>query len=362
MAKKTLGHIELEWTCPACGARNPGSSRTCKACGLAMPEDMAFEVGAGQPLDTSADTAARVGAGPDIHCPYCGARNPGDATACGQCGGDLSEGARREAGAVLGAYESGPPPDVTCPNCGASNPGTATSCSQCGGPLRRPQATPPAPGTGSPAEGKRRRLALPVIVLIVLLACAGMWVLIRTLSRSTATMGTVTATEWIYTIEMEQLGPVEHEAWHDEVPAGGRLIECSSKARRTVDEPVPGATEVCGTPYVEDTGTGQGRVVQDCRYQVPEDWCRYTTQEWIAAGEEVASGDDMNPHWPAAATRAGRRERDRTETYRVVFEADGSQPVYRPGSLDEFRRFVPGSRWEIEVNRLGGVVAVEPAP
>jgi ribosomal protein L40E len=361
MAKKTLGHVELEWTCPACGTRNPGSSRTCKGCGLPMPEDMAFEVGAGQPpIDTRAETAARVAVGPDIHCPYCGARNPGDATVCVQCGGDLSEGARRAAGAVLGAYESGPPPDVICPNCGATNPGTATVCTQCGAPLPRASAAPPAEAV--PAAGKRRTLSLPVLLLIGLLACAGVWILIGALSRSTATVGTVAAVEWTYAIEMEQLGPVEHEDWRDQVPSGARLGDCSSKVRRTVDEPVPGATEVCGTPYVEDTGTGQGRVVQDCQYQVADEWCRYTVQAWVSAGEEEASGGDMNPFWPAVATSAGRRERGRTETYRVVFDADGSQPVYRPGSLDEFRRFAPGSRWEIEVNRMGGVVAAKPAP
>ncbi len=363
MAKKTLGHVELEWTCPSCGKRNPGSIQSCKTCGTAMPADIRFEVGVGQELDTSEETAARVAQGPDTHCPYCGARNAGAAVACRQCGGDLSEGARRQAGGVLGAYQSGPPPDLTCPHCGATNPGAATSCAKCGGPLARPSnAAPAARVEPAPTEGKRRTLSLPVLFLIALLACAGVWVLIRSLSRSTATMGTVAAVEWTYSIAMEQLGPVERENWRDEIPDGARLGECSNKVRRTVDEPVPGATEACGTPYVEDTGTGQGRVVQDCQYQVPDQWCRYTVQDWIDAGEEEASGRDMRPYWPAMVTSTGRRESSRTETYRVVFDADGSQPVYRPGSLDEFQRLTPGSRWEIEVNRLGAVVSVQPAP
>jgi len=200
------------------------------------------------------------------------------------------------------------------------------------------------------------------LLLVGLLACAGVWFLVRALGQTTTTVGTVDAAQWTYSIEMEQLGPVEHEAWHDQVPSGARLGGCTSRLRQTVDEPVPGATEVCGTPYVEDTGTGHGRVVQDCQYQVADDWCRFTVQEWISAGEEEAAGSDMNPFWPAVATSAGRRERGRVETYRVSFDADGSRPVYGPASLDEFQQFVPGSRWELEVNRMGGVVAVEPAP
>lgn len=361
MAKKTLGHVELEWTCPSCGKRNAGSAQSCATCGTPMPAAMRFELGAGRPLDASEETAARVARGPDIHCPYCGARNAGDAKACRQCGGDLSEGARREAGAVLGAYESEPPSDVTCPHCGATNLGARTACATCGGPLPRPGA-PSEEAEPAAEAGKRRTLPLPVLLLIGLLACAGVWMLVRSLGQSSATAGTVVAVEWTYTIAMEQLGPVEREGWRDEVPVGAQLGECADRVRRTVDEPVAGATEVCGTPYVEDTGTGQGRVVQDCQYQVPDAWCRYTVREWTSAGEVELSGADLDPHWPAVLSNAERREGDRTETYRVVFDADGSRPVYRPASLEEFRRFQPGSHWEIEVNRLGAVVSVRSAP
>lgn len=360
MAKKTLGHVELEWTCPSCGKRNPGGAHKCRTCGTAMPEDRRFEVAAGRELDTSGETAARVNQGPDIHCPYCGARNAGGAATCRQCGGDLSEGARREAGGVLGAFDGAPPPDVTCPHCGATNPGTAATCTQCGGALESPNSTPPVKDT--PEANRRQRLSLPVLLLIGLLACAGVWGLVRGLGRTSGATGTVTAVEWTYAITVEQLGPVEYEDWRDEIPSGARLGECTSKVRQTVDEPVPGATEECGTPYVEDTGTGHGRVVQDCRYHVPDDWCRYTVQEWVEAGQEEVSGTDLSPYWPAVVTSASRREASRTETYRVVFEAEGGHPVYRPDSLEEFQRFTPGSRWEVEVNRLGAVVSAEPAP
>ena len=37
-------------------------------------------------------------AGPDIHCGFCGARNPATAKVCHQCGGDLTQGKARGAG------------------------------------------------------------------------------------------------------------------------------------------------------------------------------------------------------------------------------------------------------------------------
>jgi hypothetical protein len=29
MAEKELGYVELEWRCPSCGNRNPGSAKKC---------------------------------------------------------------------------------------------------------------------------------------------------------------------------------------------------------------------------------------------------------------------------------------------------------------------------------------------
>jgi ribosomal protein L40E len=363
MAKKTLGHVELEWTCPSCGTRNPGRAQGCTSCGAPMPAGLRFQVGAGKPLDTSEATADRVAQGPDIHCPYCGVRNAGAAKTCRGCGGDLSEGERRAAGTVLGAFLSGPVADVTCPHCGAKNPGTRTACAQCGGALPRPVTEPPAEEAGASIEtGKSKRLPLLAVLLAVVLACGGGWLLMRSLGRSSTTTGTVAAVEWTYTIAMEQLGPAEYEAWRDEIPDGARLGECSSRVRQTVDEPVPGATEECGTPYVVDTGTGQGRVMQDCQYHVPDAWCRYTVQEWIPAGEEETSGRDLSPYWPAVAVSTGRREGSRSEDYRVAFDTGDGQAAYRPATLDEFTRFVPGSRWQLEVNRIGTVLSAEPSP
>ena len=133
MARKKLGHVELQWTCPNCGGINPGLEKTCQACGAPQPDDVEFEQASGQELITDEEKVAKAEAGADIHCPYCGTRNPAGVATCSQCGGDLSEGALRKAGRVVGAYKTGPIEMVPCPHCGAENPDTIVNCQQCGG-------------------------------------------------------------------------------------------------------------------------------------------------------------------------------------------------------------------------------------
>ena len=354
MAKKTVGYIDLEWTCPSCGARNPGTVKSCKQCGTAMPQDMEFELPAEQKLDTSAETAARVAAGPDIHCPFCGARNRGDASVCVQCGGDLSQGARRAEGKVLGALQTGPAPEIICPHCGQKNPATQVKCSSCGGTLPKPKAETAA---AQAAPKKKSPLLWIILALVALLGC---W-LIATLSRgSRETEAVVKDVQWSYIVQIEELKPVAYEDWRDQVPVGAKLGYCSRKVRRTLPEPVAGATEVCGTPYVEDTGTGKGKVVQDCVYQVTDEWCQYTVEEWRPATQEVASGRDFSPGWPAVRLGAAQREGSHTEEYQVELDADGKPMVYHPHDLAEFRQFTIGSSWTVTTNALGGVTSVQP--
>ena len=104
MARKTIGYVELEWTCPRCHNRNPGTNQFCNGCGGPMPEDVEFEQPLEEKLLKDTEKIARAKAGPDRHCPYCEARNRGDVKFCGGCGGDLSDAAIRKAGHVLGAH------------------------------------------------------------------------------------------------------------------------------------------------------------------------------------------------------------------------------------------------------------------
>src|SRR5512144_836698 len=133
-SRRTIGYIQNEWTCPNCGTRNKGGTKTCQNCGAPQPENIQFELPSEQKFVTDAEQIKAAAAGADIHCPFCGTRNPATAETCSQCGGDLVEGKRRESGQVMQA----PPPQpkvVKCGNCGAENPGTNAVCSNCGSPL-----------------------------------------------------------------------------------------------------------------------------------------------------------------------------------------------------------------------------------
>ena len=104
MAKKSIGFVELIWTCPRCTTKNPGPNKFCTACGAPQPENVAFEQAPDAKLITDAEKIARAKAGPDIHCPYCNARNPAGSKFCGACGGDQSGAKARASGGVVGAF------------------------------------------------------------------------------------------------------------------------------------------------------------------------------------------------------------------------------------------------------------------
>ncbi len=359
MAKKSLGYVNLEWTCPFCGTRNKGTDTVCVNCGAPQPDDVQFEQAAQDEWVTDAAVIERAKKGADIHCPYCGTRNPADAKICSQCDGDLSEDAvRRARGRILGAYKGEPAPDVKCPSCGAMNPATAQQCSQCGAPLPLPAAPPPkAEPAAPPAKSGPPRWLLAVGALLFLCLCAGLAYLMFSTNDA---RGTVQDVEWEYAIGIEAQQPVEYQNWQDQVPAGAEILTCFDEVRYVEENPVPNAVEVCGTPYTVDTGSGVGEVVQDCQYQVYDAMCRYTVLEWQEVDRAVASGRDFQPDWPAVALAAGQREGERNATFIVIFQADGKNYTYKPGSLEEFRQFQPGSTWTLTVNKLGNVVDVEP--
>jgi hypothetical protein len=174
--------------------------------------------------------------------------------------------------------------------------------------------------------------------------------------------GIVESVAWERTIEIERFGPVEHQDWEDEVPAGASALSCEIEYRTTQDDPAPVATEVCGTPYTVDEGSGFGEVVQDCTYRVYEQMCTYTLTEWAVVDTRRATGDNLSPEWPEARLAAGgERTGAEHESYTVTLRSDGDALSYAPSTAAEFSAFALGSEWTVTVNGLGAIVAVEPA-
>ena len=361
MVRKTVGYVELEWTCKRCGTRNPGSRKICSSCGAAMEEGDRFETPPQQELITDEEELAKAKRGPDVHCPYCGARNPAGSEKCTQCGANLTDAKAREKGRVVGAFKDKPVPDVSCPFCGTPNPANAAKCKKCGGNLTKE----PADAARAPRPSPRKGGFLIWLAGLAALAClitVGAFFFLG--SRTSDTTATVQSVRWERTIPIVQQAPVEYESWEDEIPAGAQKGSCEQKYHHTQPEPAPGAEEVCGTPYTVDLGNGYAEVVQDCEYRIYYPWCKYTVDEWKVVDTAVAQGGDLNPRWPALVLRPGQREGDdRSEVYTITFRVEdgGDTYKYTVSTADKFSKFGIGSRWRLKVNTFGNVTDVEPA-
>jgi DNA-directed RNA polymerase subunit RPC12/RpoP len=354
MAEKEVGYVELEWRCPSCGNRNPGSAKKCAQCGAPLTDEIQFEQAPQEQILTDQAKIAAAQAGADVQCGYCGTANPATAAKCRQCGADLTEGKARAAGQVLGGFRDQPAPALKCPSCGVENPATALKCSKCGAALAQPKPKPAQPVAARPFP---LALVLAILLACCVLGAAGMFLS----SRTTDTIGEVRSVQWQRAIAIEALVPVVREAWKDEIPAGKSARQCVSRVHHTQPDPAPGAREICGTPYTIDQGSGFGKVVKQCVYEVYADWCRYDDVDWRVVDTLAAQGNDLNPRWPDLRLGSNQRAGGRQEQYQVVFMGNDKTFNFAPPTGDQFVRFSPGSRWKLKVNTFGAITGVEPA-
>ena len=360
MAKKKLGYVELFWTCPNCGTINPGEEKVCQNCGAPQPEDVQFEQKSGQELIKDEKIAKKVKAGADIHCPYCGARNPADAKTCAQCGGDLTSGTKRTSGRIVGAFKSDQASTIICPNCGAENPGTADVCQQCGATLQMEHTAESPSDETLPQEKPIKKKGIPLALIIgVVLICITAGVLIFLSNKTTALTGEVSGVRWERSVAIEALAPVEHQDWLDQIPESASIGECTEEERYISTEPTINSTEVCGTPYTVDTGTGLGEVVQDCEYHVFDDYCTYTIQEWQSVDTVSVSGEDFNAYWPETTLTENQRLGEREESYSIFFKTPKDNYTYMTHDFDLFKECKIGSKWNLNINTFGSLVSIE---
>ncbi|WKZ36120.1 MAG: zinc ribbon domain-containing protein [Anaerolineales bacterium] len=349
MARRvTKGFVQLEWVCPNCDGRNPGPEKTCQSCGAPQPENVQFQRAAEEKIITDEKVAEAVRSGADIHCGFCGTRNPATAITCSQCGGNLEEGMARQKGRVLQAAPT-PPKALTCTNCGTENPGTERNCSKCGAPLPRLEAPKPMQAQAGAAQQtvpkkKTNWFLFGGIAAFLVFCCVALAVLFLLPSKSLE--GTVTNVQWQTFVPVQEIRAVDYSNERGSPPSDAYNVSCRNESR-----------EVC-TERVEDTGTGFGEVVEDCHTET-EQYCSYTRDEWKTIQTYDLSGNDLFPSYANPSIASDQRVGSTSENLSVYFSTSDGQETYSPKSLSEFQQFTIGSVWTLKLNALGGIVSVE---
>lgn len=349
--RRTLGYIQNEWTCPNCSTRNKGGVKTCENCGAPQPENVQFELPSEQKFVTDEASLKTAQSDADIHCGFCGTRNPATAETCSQCGGDLKEGKARQAGQAMKAPPP-PPKVVKCDNCGAENPGSNALCSNCGSPLPKvaapvmaAQANAGSAAAKPAAPKKTNWLLIGAILAAVAICCVAV---IGLFLPSRSVEATVVDVYWQTSVPVQEIRAVDYSNERGSPPSDAYDVSCRDESQ-----------EVCEQRTI-DKGNGYSEVVEECHTET-EQYCSYTVDEWTTIQTYTLNGSDLRPIYDAPNIASGQRLGDQSEELTVTFSLEnGEQETYSPDSLSEFQQFTVGSTWTLRMNALGGVVGVEP--
>jgi len=358
--RRTIGFVENEWTCPNCSTRNKGSVKTCENCGAPQPENVQFELGAEQKIVQDAEKVKAAQAGADIHCGFCGARNPATAETCSQCGADLKEGKAREAGRVMQA----PPPQpkvIKCNNCGTENSSGNSVCSNCGSPLPRiaqvanaPIAATPPLNTGgltpaAPLTGKKTNTTRNLVILGGILACLAV-VCIAVIGLffvpTASVQGTVTDIHWETDVPVQEIRAVDYNDRAGSPPSDAYDVSCRNESR-----------DVCEQKTI-DKGNGYSEVVEECHTETQQ-YCSYTVDEWTTIQTYTLEGNDLQPIYDSPNLASDQRIGDKNAELTVTFSTEDGTETYSPSTVAEFQQFGIGTTWTLKMNLVGNVVSVE---
>jgi hypothetical protein len=350
--RRTLGYIQNEWTCPNCETRNQGSSKTCENCGAPQPEKVRFELPSERKFVTDEEAIRAAQAGADIHCGFCGTRNPATAETCSQCGADLKEGKARQAGRIMQAPPiSQQPRVIKCDNCGTENPDSNSVCSNCGSPFPRAAAAPAIASAGgkSPvklqAPKKTNWLLIGGIGAFLAVCCVALGFLFLFPSQSVE--ATVVDVYWQTNVPVQEIQAVSYSNEAGSPPSGAYNVSCYDDSR-----------EVCEQRTI-DQGNGYSEVVEECHTET-EQYCSYTVDEWKTVHTYSLDGNNLQPIYDSPNVASDQRLGNRSEDFTVTFSTQDGQETYSPDSVSEFQQFTIGSTWTLKMNAVGGVVSVEP--
>jgi hypothetical protein len=353
--RRTVGFVQNEWVCPNCSTRNKGGEKTCENCGAPQPENVKFELPSEQKLVTDATAVKAAQSGADIHCGFCGTRNPATAETCSQCGGDLKEGKARAAGQVM-QKPAAQPKIVKCDNCGIENPSSNAVCSNCGSPLPKlaqaaviaPQAksglSPAAPLTGKKSSRAPWVIAAAVLGCLAIL-CIGALVLF--VFPTSSVQATVTDVYWQTSVPVQEIQSVNYSNERGNAPSDAYNVSCYDESQ-----------DVCEQKTI-DKGNGYSEVVEECHTET-QTYCSYTVDEWKTIQTYTLDGNNLQPVYDNPSVASDQRLGDASETLTVYFLTDdGAQETYTAESVFEFQQFTNGSTWTLNMNLAGGILSVE---
>lgn len=349
--RRTLGYIQNEWTCPNCNTRNKGGSKTCSNCGAPQPENVQFELPSEQTFVTDEEQIKTAQAGADIHCPFCGTRNPATAKTCSQCGGDLTEGKARESGRVMQAPPA-PPKGIKCTNCGTENPGANSVCSNCGSPLPKMAlasanlAAQPVAATGIGKPKQTNWILIGGILAFLAVCCIAGVALFALPTKSVK--ATVTDVHWQTSVPLQEIRPVDYNNEPGNPPSDAYNVSCRDESKN-----------VCQNKTV-DKGNGYSEVVQECKTETQQ-YCSYTVDEWKTIQTYTLDGNNLQPVYDSPNVSSNQRVGNQSEDLMVTFSTNnGEEKTYSPGTISEFQQFTVGSTWTLKMNAVGGIISVSP--
>lgn len=324
-----------------------------------MPENVKFEQPTKEEIISDQALIDEAKEGPDVFCGYCGCRNPAAAGSCSTCGADLNEGTKRSAGATYHTSDVVHSNTIRCNVCGVENDISNLTCASCGSPLQTTlkiepdtpaqQPTPPKAGMG--------KGCMIAIVLFVLAAIIGFFLMT---SKKEARSVVVSNTAWKTSIQVLGLIDKQASAWRDSIPGGSRIINCSERVRERSDTYVSGSEEVCEEPYYVDKGNGFSEKVQDCYYEIYDDYCAYAYQDWDVISVLSDQGNDTNPLIPKTSLTENQKPGNQSVSYSISFtDSAGKIYTYVPSSLEEYQQFDINDHYTIELNGFGAIVKME---
>jgi len=357
--RRTVGYVQNEWTCPNCSTRNKGGVKTCENCGAPQPENVQFELPSEKNFVKDEESLKAAQAAPDIHCGFCGTRNPATAETCSQCGGDLKEGLARQAGRVMQTpLTPAVPKIIKCDNCGIENPGSNAVCSNCGSPLPRvaqaqgavntPLARGGMPSAAPLTAAKKKPNVLLVGGIIAAVAVCCIAIAAFFLLPSKSVEATVVDVHWQTSVPLQEIRAVSHSNEAGSPPSDAYNVSCYDDSR-----------DVCEQRTI-DRGNGYSEVVEECHTETQQ-YCSYTTDEWTTIETYPLEGNDLRPIYDTPnISSSDQRVGDQSEDLTVIFSTPDGEETYSPSTVSEFQQFTPGSTWTLKMSLAGNVLSVEP--